>query len=106
LLALGIALALDRLAAERWLLLAMAATAAANVVLAMPNVLFAGWGEQIDDLESWYAKLAVPIVLHQAIGLVLLVIAARVICGQPDFVRTSLANRADATTPRHGSTSD
>jgi hypothetical protein len=75
--AVATALVMDRLVQRPWLILAWQVEAAANVVLAMPNVAFAGSGAQTNDLEAWYAELAIPIALHQIVGLVLLVLTVR-----------------------------
>jgi hypothetical protein len=71
------ALVFDRIADRAGLLAAWLVVVVSNVGLALPNVLFEGAAEQTRELPQWYARLAVPILVQQIGGLVLVWLSTR-----------------------------
>ena len=77
--AVGCAMAFDRMADRPGILGAWLAIALTNVGLALPTVFCPGMIERMRELEDWYVRLAIPIVLQQVCGLGLVGLCAHAI---------------------------
>ena len=76
------AIVFDRLSGSPIILGVWPVVMLANLGIALPNALFPGSGEHLKELEDWYVRLAVPVVIQQLVGLLLVIESARRIARQ------------------------